>query len=150
MLHHMKPLWRTAIAIGVTYVAGIIGFLFINSQASDWYASIQKPSLAPSLWLTFVAFVILYGLMGIACAIIWIRDEHNNYSHGWIRFYFVQLLLSTGWLIFFLGMHAITLALLDVLILFFIVAILAVVGWEIDNRVGYLMVPCALWLLFIA
>ena len=146
----MNKLFKIAVVFIGTFAAGLVGMLFVGSGVGSWYAALDKPPLTPPELFFPLAWTVLYILMSLACAIVWIRDPQDAHTEGWVRFYFVQLLLNAGWTIFFFGFHTITVSLINTLVLGFFVVALTSSAWEIDKRVTYLMLPYAVWLFFAA
>ena len=144
----MNKVLRVAVAFTGTFGAGLLGMLFVNTGVSTWYANLHQPPFMPPEIFFPVAWTLLYILMSIACAIVWLKEPQDAHTEGWVRFYFIQLMLNAGWTIFFFGFHAITIAFVDTLVLAFIVIALTASAWEIDRRVTYLMTPYCLWLVF--
>jgi benzodiazapine receptor len=144
----MGRLFRTITPFIATFAAGAIGSLFVGSQVGSWYAGLKTPPFMPPVSLFPVAWTALYILMSCACAIAWRKEPQNAHTESWVRFYFVQLFLNMGWVVFFFGFHSITVSLLDTLILGFMVIVLTASGWAIDRRITYFMLPYALWIFF--
>jgi benzodiazapine receptor len=143
----MSRLIRVSTVFIATFGAGLIGFLFVPADMSLWYGGLTKPPLTPSDMLFGIVWVVLYALMALAACIVWLKKQ-NAETEAWLRFYFVQLLFNTAWMIFFFGFHAVPLAFTDGLVLMYIVFGLAVSGWEINPLVFYLMFPYFLWTAF--
>jgi len=139
---------KVATVVISTFAAGLIGMLFVNSGVGSWYISLVKPPLTPPEIFFPVAWTTLYVLMSTACVLVWRIEPQNGHTEGWVRFYFIQLLLNSTWTIFFFGFHVITAAFIDSLVLGFFVLGLTVSGFEIDRRIGYFMLPYAVWIAF--
>ncbi len=146
----MSRALRTATAFIATFGAGLVGMLFVGNGVGAWYTSLNTPPFTPPDIFFPFAWTTLYILMAVACAIVWHITPQNAHTEGWVRFYFIQLLLNAGWTIFFFGFHSITVAFLDTLVLCFFALGLTASAWEIDRRVTYLMLPYTLWLFFAA
>ena len=146
----MNKLLKVAVIFVSTFAAGLIGVMFVNNGVGAWYASLVKPPFTPQEIFFPIAWTTLYILMSLACSVVWLKEPQNAHTESWVRFYFIQLLLNSGWTIFFFGFHAITVAFVDSLVLGFFVIALTASGGSIDRRVTYLMLPYALWLVFAA
>ncbi len=146
----MSPTIRVLAAVLASFGAGLIGYMFVDSGVSSWYAGLTKPALTPSDSTFAVVWLILYGLMAAALAIVWTSKPHPEYSEGWIRFFFVQLLFNASYTMFFFGFHAVFIAFVDLLFLAFTVLCLTTTAAEIDKRAAYLLTPYLLWILFAA
>lgn len=139
---------KTVAPFIVTFAAATAGTLFVGSGVGTWYAGLVKSPLTPPALVFPIAWTVLYILMALACAIVWRVEPQNAHTEGWVRFYFVQLMLNAGWTIFFFGFHDVTLSFIDTLVLLFMVLGLTMSAWEIDRRVTYLMLPYLLWIFF--
>ena len=143
----MSPIIRVLVAVIATFAAGLAAYLFVDANASSWYAGLEKPVFTPPDWVFAVVWIILYALMAGALAIMWTKGGSENET--WVRFYFVQLLFNVAWTIFFFGLHATFVSLIDVLILEYIILALIAGAVEVDKRVAYLLAPYSLWLFFV-
>ena len=147
----MRGTIRTGVAFLASYGAGLVGFYFVDSQVSTWYAALVKPALMPPPEAFAVVWLILYGLMACALAIIWNIEPQTPRTEGWVRFFFIQLLFNAAWTMFFFGFHSVIFAFIDILLLAFTVSGLIVDAWEIKCRgCVYLMLPYLAWILFAA
>jgi benzodiazapine receptor len=144
----MRKTLKLAAVLIATFGAGLVGMLFVGTSVGDWYFGLLKPAFTPPDVIFPSVWALLYFLSAIACALVWRKEPQNTFTEGWVRFYFIQLMLNAGWTIFFFGMRNITLAFVDNLVLAFMVIALTRSSWEIDRRVTYLMLPYVLWLLF--
>jgi len=144
-LNGMAYAGRYAAAIGASYLAGLVGSLFIGADVGVWYAQLAKPTLTPPAWIFFPAWMILYGLMGVALGIIWSKTA---LWHPWVGCFFVSLAFNAAWTMFFFGFHAILLALTDVVSLAIILIALVLGAGQMDRRATYLLLPYLAWVLF--
>ena len=128
--------------------AAFIGFLFVDSSVTSWYAALKKPALTPPDMTFAVVWTILYVLMALALALVWTQNPPKELTHGWVRFFFVQLLFNATFTVFFFGFHAVLIAFVDLLFLGFIVTSLIACAGQVDRRAGYLLTPYILWILF--
>ena len=139
---------RVVTAFIASYGAGYFGYLFINPAVLAWYEALTKPAFAPTQSLYTVVWIIIYGAMATALAIVWTKDPRAPHTEGWVRFFFVQLLFNACFLMFFFGMHAVIIAFATVLFLGFMALSLAASAGEIDRRSVYLMLAYFLWLVY--
>jgi translocator protein len=144
----MSPVIRVVVAILASYGAGLAGYLFVDAGVSSWYAGLVKPVLLPSASTLAIIWLILYGMMAAALAVVWTKKPRAEHTEGWVRFFFLQLLFNASYTMFFFGFHAILIAFIDVLMLGFIVISLTASAEDIDRRVVYLMIPYLLWIVF--
>ena len=146
----MAAYMRVIAAIFVTFGAGLVGSLFIDTNIGGWYEDLSKPVLTPTDTSFLAVWIVLYFLMAIALSIVWLKNPQTETTETWVRFYFVQLLFNAMWTMFFFGLHAMLLAFLDILVLAFIIMTLLAQATKIDGRAAWLLAPYMAWLLFAA
>ena len=139
---------RVVTAFLASYGAAFFAYLFINPAVLSWYEMLTKPAFAPSENTFAVVWLIIYGAMATALAIVWTKEPRAPHTEGWVRFFFGQLLFNACFLMFFFGMHAVLIAFITLLFLGFMVPSLAASAGEIDRRSVYLMLAYFLWLVY--
>ncbi|MDT0675427.1 TspO/MBR family protein [Autumnicola musiva] len=145
-----KLLIRSTIAVAVCLLFGFLTGIATEAGISQWYTELEKPRFHPPAWIFNPAWLIMYFLMGIAAGLVW----HKGFYHKWVKvalYHFgFQLLLSAFWSVLFFGLHRPLWALLDIATLFILVLI--TIKWFriISSKAIYLMIPYAIWVLFIA
>jgi benzodiazapine receptor len=82
----------TLILFVVLTVAGgnLVGYLSIPGA---WYEGLQKPWFNPPNWIFGPVWTVLYMLMGIAGARVFIRERRRQLAKLW----FLQLALNYAW-----------------------------------------------------
>ncbi len=145
----MRPYLRVLASFIASYIAAFSGLFLIDSSASSWYALLSKPDFAPPDSSFKIALLVLYGLLAASLSFVWTSGKDSE-TGGWMRFYFVLLLFSAAWTLFFFGLHAVLIAFADILFVGFIVLCLMAGASEIDRRALYLLVPYMVWVIFIA
>lgn len=141
----MNTTSRYVVAFIACYAAGFIGSLFIGPDVGTWYEQLAKPPLTPPVFVFVFAWLILYGLMGMALGLLWTK---TTLWHPWVGFFFVSLLFNASWTMFFFGFHAILLAFIDASVLMMMLVPLLMGAWEIERRAFYLTLPYAAWVGF--
>ena len=144
----MNPFVRVGMAFLATLGAGLVGYLFVDTQVSSWYEGLAKPPLTPSGSTVIIVSLVLYFLMALALALIWTKNPQTTHTQGWACFYFFQLLLNAAWTVFFFCLHSALVTFIDTLVLGFVVLSLIASAWEIDRRASYLMLPYLAWIFF--
>ena len=85
----LKPLIVSLlIPLGLGGAVGMV--LALTGQFSD-YRELFQPPLSPSPWVFFVAWVILYTLMGISSYLVLTADKPVGARSDALWLYFVQL-----------------------------------------------------------
>lgn len=134
--------WKIyAISIGATLLVGIISGL-ISMGAMEEYAGVRQPSLSPPAWLFPVVWTILYVLMGIGLARVYIKT-------GKVPFiYIAQLFFNFMWSIIFFNFSAYLFAFVWLIVLAILVIIMTIDFYKVDKFSGLIQIPYVLWLLF--
>lgn len=134
----------------------LVGFLVITFAApasgafplpGDWYAALQKPSWNPPAWVFGPAWTILYTLMAVAAWLVWRRGGFAQQGHP-LTLYFVQLALNAAWTPIFFGAHAPAWALLEIVALWFAIALTLAAFLRAHRVAGLLFVPYLAWVTF--
>ena len=145
MMSYMAIPLRYTLAIGISYATGFIGSLFIRSESLTWYEMLLKPPFTPSAPFIMVAWLILYGLIGIALGVLW---AHSELWNPWVGNFLVGLAFNAAWVMFFFGFRVIFIALVDLVCLLIITLSLVLAAWDIERRAAILMMPYLAWIIF--
>jgi len=101
---------------------------------------------------TILAFVplwlVLYFLVLIAFVRVWKADWHKK-KNACIFAFYTQLFLTILWLILFFPLHALTLPLVAVIVLWFSVVVVTLSSWDIDRLSFWLLLPYLAWITFV-
>ena len=142
----LKDTGTLALTIALCNLAGIIGSLFTSSSISTWYSTLIKPFFSPPNWLFAPVWISLYTLMGISLYLV--LNKKNNLRA--LAFFFAQLILNTLWSILFFGLRSPYLAFIEIVVLWFVIALTITEFRRIDKRATYLLIPYILWVSFAA
>lgn len=126
-------------------VGGLSAFLTRNSM--DMYQSINQPPLTPPAILFPIVWTILYILMGISSAIIYMRRNENDVS-GALKIYAFQLVVNFFWSIIFFNMRAYLFSLIWLIILWLLIIAMITSFRKINSTAAYLQIPYLLWVTF--
>ncbi|MHB1086434.1 MAG: TspO/MBR family protein [Minisyncoccota bacterium] len=146
----MRSWIRLVVSILASYGAGFLGSIFVQDGVRTWYATLEKPFFTPPDWVFAPVWFVLYGLMASALYIVWEKDPHASEMRGWVPLYFCHLLLNAAWSIFFFGFHALFIAFIEILFLFWCIVMLIVGARDIDRTAAWLLVPYSVWIAFAA
>src|SRR5436190_12306180 len=103
----------------ITFGAAALGTRFLPDE---WYRQLKKPVWNPPNSIFAPVWTTLYLLMAVAAWLIWHRSGVASALVPLILFV-TQLVLNSAWTWLFFGRHRISVALIDIMILWF--AILA-------------------------
>jgi tryptophan-rich sensory protein len=130
-------------------VAGAVGSFFTITQIPTWYASLQKPSFNPPNSVFGPVWTLLYFFMGFALYDVWVKRLPKNPNwRGGLSFFVLQLIANVFWSYVFFGLHAIGVAVLVILVLWFLILLTIVAFWRISRVASILLVPYILWVSF--
>ncbi len=145
MWKKIKP-YVISIAIALA-VGGLSSLLTKNNM--DVYDTINRPALAPPMWLFPIVWSILFILMGISSALVWVRrDENPEEAFVALRVYALQLIVNFFWTIIFFNMQAYLFAFVWLLLLLVLIIIMIVQFKKISSKAAYLQMPYLLWVTF--
>ena len=106
---------RKFLYIAVCQLVGAAGGWATRKNLKDWYPALKKPWFNPPSWLFGPVWIALYVLMGLAGA----RVGHDP----WCFFLFAaQLSLNGLWSFLFFAWRRLSLALLDITLLWICIA----------------------------
>jgi tryptophan-rich sensory protein len=133
------------ISIGIALAAGVLSAL-VSMGKMEEYAALRQPPLSPPGWLFPVVWTILFVLMGISAARVYLNSPEK-----WpdaLTTYAVQLVLNVLWTPLFFALNLRLAAFVLLVILLIAVIIMTVQFYKIDKKAAYLQIPYILWLVF--
>lgn len=132
------------IALGV---GGLSALLTMGNM--DIYDNIQTPPLSPPSFLFPLVWTVLYILMGISAAIIYVKQD-NNFHEARLGFraYTISLIFNFLWSILFFNMQAFGFSFFWLLGLLFFIIKTIVSYYRVDPLAAYLQIPYAVWVAF--
>lgn len=135
------------IPLGLGSLVGLI--LAVTGQFAD-YAELFKPPLSPPGCVFFVAWTVLYALMGISSYLVLTADVPVGTRSDALWLYFVQLGVNLLWPILFFYFDMRLAAFLWIIVLIAAVVKMIVSFWFISKPASLLQIPYLLWLIFAA
>lgn len=128
-------------------VGGLAAWLTMDSM--DVYARINQPPLAPPGWLFPIVWGILYVLMGISSALVFLdKTASPEEKSSALKVYGLQLIVNFFWSIIFFNMQNYLFAFIWLLLLWVLIIIMIVRFARIKPIAGYLQIPYLLWVTF--
>ena len=142
-------------------VGGLAAALTMGSMAQ--YSALPQPPLAPPSWLFPVVWTILFVLMGISAARIYIigkqdrsgktvrcgdNSDIGGQAECALRVYLVQLILNMLWTPLFFTLNLRFAAFVLLVMLLITVIVMTCRFFKLDKVSGILMLPYIAWLLF--
>jgi benzodiazapine receptor len=136
------------LCIAIPLVIGFIGSAATLPEITGWYAGLNKPAFNPPGWLFGPVWTLLYILMGIALFLVVKNGVDTAPVQMAVLAFAAQLLTNLAWSFLFFGMHSIVLGLLDILLLFFLIAATIILFRRISQQAAYLLIPYICWVTF--
>ncbi len=144
--NHMPSYLKLILSITVCLaVGGISGFVTAN-EIPGWYVNISKPSFNPPNWIFGPVWTALYIMMGIAFFLVW--KSNVPVKEKAYLFFGLQLILNFFWSILFFSMHALGVALIEIILMWVSILLTIVSFYPISKPAAYLLIPYLLWVSF--
>ena len=113
-----------------------------------WYSRLVKPELNPPSWLFGPVWTILYIMMAVAAWLVWRTETDRRARLIAIGLFIAQLVVNALWSLIFFGLHDITLALVDIVLLIILIVATIVAFYRVNPNAAWLLVPYLLWVCF--
>lgn len=126
----------------IAFAAAVPGAV---SPPGEWYASIAKPEWTPPGWVFPVVWTTLYVCMGTAAWLVQRAGRVDGRARGPLALFVLQLALNAAWSPVFFGMHAIGVALILIVVLWFAIAATTVAFRKVSAPAAMLFVPYLAW-----
>ncbi|MGE5235804.1 MAG: TspO/MBR family protein [Acidobacteriota bacterium] len=146
----MRRLAPYAAWIFLCELAGALAAVATMPAIPTWYATLVKPAWTPPGWLFGPVWTILYALMGIAAARVWVRHRQTHAGRWSLALFVAQLVANATWSFLFFGLRSPALGLLDIGVLLGLLTALVVWWWRLDRTASLLLVPYLAWVTFAA
>jgi translocator protein len=134
-------------SITICQLAGLIGLPFTDRAVDSWYDQLEKPVFNPPSWVFGPAWTFLYALIGVALWLV-LRHRPGVERTTALGLFALQLVLNAAWTPIFFGAQDPTAALVEIVVLVFVLAVTVVSMWRVDRRAGWLMLPYLAWVVF--
>jgi translocator protein len=130
----------------VTFAASAVGAL-ASIQAKSFYGELVQPSWAPPPGVFGPVWTTLFAFMGIAAWLVW-RTGGFRANAPALTLFLVQLAVNALWSWLFFAWHLGAFALVDVVLLWLLIAATLVSFWRVRPLAGALLAPYLLWVSF--
>ena len=123
---------------------------WLTREGTKLYAqTIVKPPLSPPGWVFPLVWAILYALMGIGAARIYLTPPSKARSLG-LNLFVAQLVVNFFWSPIFFNLQAFGFAFLWLLLLWTLVLWMILTFRKVDPLAAKMQIPYLLWLTFAA
>lgn len=135
------------LSIAACFLAAAIGGFATASSVSGWFAEINKPSWNPPDWVFGPVWTVLYLMMGVSAWLVWKQSGFKDAALP-LGCFAVQLALNTTWSILFFGIRQPGWAFVEIIVLWFSIALTIVLFFKHSKLAAGLLVPYLLWVTF--
>ena len=140
--------WKAyAFWIVLTEAVGALAGLLTRDGTKLYATSILKPPLSPPALVFPIAWAILYALMGIGAARVYLTPASGVRTRG-LRLFLIQLAFNFLWSILFFNFQAFGLAFIWLVILWALILMMTFTFHKTDRLAALLQIPYLLWVLF--
>ena len=143
MWNKIKPY---VISIAIALAVGGLSAFFTRGNMNI-YETLNRPALSPPMWAFPVAWSILFVLMGISSAMVYVKKNETDVS-GALKIYALQLIVNFFWSIIFFNMQAYLFAVIWLALLWILILIMIITFHKIKPLAAYLQIPYILWVSF--
>lgn len=145
MWSKVKPyIVSIVIALGVGGLAA-----FLTKDNMNMYERIIRPALAPKAYIFPIVWTILYILMGISSARVWIqRKEKPELVLDALMAYVIQLILNFFWSLLFFNLQNFLFSFIWLVLLWIAITIMIARFYRVESFAAYLQIPYLLWVTF--
>lgn len=145
MWKNLKPyVISIAIALGVGALAA-----FFTRNGMDIYQTVTQPPLSPAPAVFPIVWTILYTLMGISSAMIYVKGAEKGIDTTLpLKIYAVQLAANFLWTIVFFNLRWYLFAYIWLMALWVVIIVMIVQFRKISRPAAYLQIPYLLWVTF--
>lgn len=144
-----KP-WKTyALWIVLVEAVGTLSG-FLSREGTKLYAdAMKKPPLSPPGIVFPIVWTILYALMGIGAARVWMAPPSRERT-GALWVFWIQLAFNFFWSLIFFNLQTYGLAFFWLLALWALIGAMIVLFSKVDPLAGKLQIPYFVWVTFAA
>jgi tryptophan-rich sensory protein len=114
-----------------------------------WYDALAKPAWTPPNAVFAPVWTVLYVLMAVAAWLVWRRAGFMRAGVA-LSLFIAQLVLNALWSYLFFGAHRADLAFFEIVVLWAVILVVAVLFWREVRAAGVLMLPYLAWVGFAA
>lgn len=142
--------WKTYAAwILFTEAVGVLSALLTREATEIYSMMIEKPPLSPPGAVFPIVWSILYALMGIGAARIYLAPPSPQRSRG-LKLFLLQLMFNFFWSIIFFDLRAFGFAFAWIIILWVLILLMILSFRKTDPLAAWLQLPYLLWVTFAA
>lgn len=143
----MKRFKPYIVAILITELVGAASSWLTRGGVESYLENVTKPPLTPPSFIFPIVWTILFALMGISVARIWLRPQSEQRKQS-LSIFIAQLAVNFIWTLVFFNLHAFTASFLIILVLIALIILMIKSFNKLDKFAGWLQIPYLIWVLF--
>lgn len=120
----------------------------LTEMGMGWYRTLNFPSMMPPNWVFGAVWTVLYILSACAAVILIRAYKHIGYYQTILGFFIILAILNPLWSYLFFVEHSISAALLNIIVMEFILMTIIFLTWQDAKYIAFLMLPTAIWVAF--
>ena len=131
----------------IGYLSNALSSLLSRLSTSTYYSQLIKPSFAPPGYIFPIVWTILFILMAVGAARVWLTPDSKSKAKG-LRLYILQLGANFIWSILFFNLQAYALAFFWLIFLWLLILLMIIAFSKSDKTAAYLQIPYLIWVTF--
>lgn len=132
----------------ITFAVMMLSSIAI-SGGMEWYETLNFPAITPPGWVLSLAWTIIYILTTISLLIVW-HSFKRDQTFLWIMIFFaINAFLHFLWSVMFFSWHFIGSSIVDMILLEIVTVLLIYLIWPRSRAAAMLLLPYAIWVLFL-
>lgn len=140
--------WKPCILwVLICELTGVLAAVLTIPGKRIYEQTVVKPPLTPPGWVFFVVWTVLYALMGISAARIWIKPASKQRDRS-MNLFVGQLILNFFWSLIFFNAQAFGVASVWIVALWLSVLGVILMFYPQDHPAAWLNVPYLAWITF--
>ena len=141
-----KKFWTYFVAVAIPEAVGVVAGL-LTREGVEAFRQLPQSALTPPGIVFPIVWTILYTLMGISAARIWLSSDSMERMRG-LSLYLFQLIFNFFWSFFFFNMQAFGFSLLWIIALWVLIGRMIRSFYKTDKLAAWLQIPYFLWVTF--
>lgn len=133
--------------IALAEAVGLLAGLLTREGTKIYGLMIEKPPLSPPAIVFPVVWTILYALMGVGAARVYLTPRSAARTEA-LLYFFVQLAFNFFWSIIFFNLQAFGAAFVWLAALWTLILLMALSFYRVDAPAARLQIPYLIWVLF--